>query len=146
MTSDGADTLLAGTVHVREDKDGAKRRVPEFEHQGQHLLGIMPETFTTAACASKNGECPWDETAWRRSVLERAGEAGAPLSRADEIASERRLPRGLTRSPTRATSCGPRPPRASSCFTDAAWAMFEAAEGRMRTGLADSAPRRHPHL
>ncbi|RYP27766.1 hypothetical protein DL767_007541 [Monosporascus sp. MG133] len=187
MTPDGADILLAGTVHVREDKDGARRHVPELEHQGQHLvcfagglfavggrltrnhahldaarrltdgcvwayksmpLGIMPETFTTAACASKNGDCPWDETAWRRGVLERAGEAGAPLSRADEIASERRLPRGFTSIPDARYIL--RPEAVESVFVlyratgradlpDAAWAMFEAVEGRTRTGLANSA-------
>ncbi|RYP92753.1 hypothetical protein DL770_001142 [Monosporascus sp. CRB-9-2] len=154
MTPDGADILLAGTVHVREDKDGARLHVPELEHQGQHLayksmlLGIMPETFTTAACASKNSECRWDETAWRRGVLERAVEVGAPLSRADEIASERQLPRGFTSIPDARYIL--RPEAVESIFVlyratgradlpDAAWPMFEAVEGRTRTGFANSA-------
>ncbi|KAI1254745.1 hypothetical protein MGN70_003760 [Eutypa lata] len=112
-------------------------------------LGIMPETFTMVPCKSQGTECAWDEAAWKRGVLERAGEDNIHnLERADQLIAERRLPRGFTSVPD--TRYILRPEAIESIFIlyratgrrellDSAWAMFQAIEKHTRTELANSA-------
>ncbi|KAI5861777.1 glycoside hydrolase family 47 protein [Durotheca rogersii] len=111
-------------------------------------LGIMPETFDIAPCAPGT-ECEWDEAAWKRAVLERAGESDVTdTARADAIIKERGLPKGFTR-----ISDGRyllRPEAIESVFVlyrttgrrdlpESAWAMFKAIQANTRTPLANAA-------
>ncbi|KAL7628633.1 hypothetical protein AAE478_000148 [Parahypoxylon ruwenzoriense] len=111
-------------------------------------LGIMPETFFMAPCKSDK-ECMWDETLWKKAVLEQAGETDlADMARADEIISKKKLPKGFTKIPDSRYIL--RPEAIESVFIlyrvtgrpdllESAWAMFEAIRKNTETQLANAA-------
>ncbi|KAH9909338.1 glycoside hydrolase family 47 protein [Xylariomycetidae sp. FL2044] len=111
-------------------------------------LGIMPETFYMTPC-DPSSECVWDESLWKRGVLERAGEEMlTDMKRADEIIAERRLPKGFTQIPD--TRYILRPEAIESVFIlyrvtgrrdllESAWEMFEAIQKHTKTDLANAA-------
>lgn len=138
--------LVQNETHIETAKKLTDGCIWTYENMP---LGIMPETFTMVPCESQGSECPWNEGAWKRGVLERAGEDKTQnLERADELITERRLQRGFTSTPD--TRYILRPEAIESVFIlyrttgkrellDSAWAMFEAIETYTHTELANSA-------
>ncbi|KAK7755231.1 hypothetical protein SLS62_002736 [Diatrype stigma] len=123
-------------------------------------LGIMPETFGMVPCdPSSQGRagkgCAWDEMAWKRGVLEQAGDGedesatdAAKAAAADRLIVARRLPPGFASIPDGRYLL--RPEAIESVFVlwratgrrdlpEAAWAMFAAVENSTRTALASAA-------
>ncbi|KAI0013370.1 glycoside hydrolase [Xylariaceae sp. FL0662B] len=111
-------------------------------------LGIMPETFYMAPCESES-ECVWDESVWKSAVLKQAGENDlTDMAKADDIISQKRLPRGFTQIPD--TRYILRPEAIESVFIlyrvtgrrdllESAWDMFEAIQKNTQTPLANAA-------
>ena len=111
-------------------------------------LGIMPETYHMLPCDSAE-HCPWDEDKWRRAVLAKAGlHTELDAKQADEIISNKRLPKGFTAigDPRYVL----RPEAIESVFIlyritgrkdllESAWKMWEAIEENTKTPLANSA-------
>lgn len=138
--------LVRNETHIEAAKKLTDGCIWTYENMP---LRIMPETFTMVPCKSQGTECAWDEAAWKRGVLERAGEDNIHnLERADQLIAERRLPRGFTSVPD--TRYILRPEAIESIFIlyratgrqellDSAWAMFQAIEKHTRTELANSA-------
>ncbi|KAL2164813.1 hypothetical protein VTH06DRAFT_109 [Thermothelomyces fergusii] len=126
--------------------------------------GIMAESFTVVPCpaaAANDGddddgdddECRWDEAAWKREVLRRAGrdpDAAGAEAEADAIIKEQRLPKGVASIGDRAYLL--RPEAIESVFVlyritgredllETAWEMFRAIDRVTSTELANSAVR-----
>jgi mannosyl-oligosaccharide alpha-1,2-mannosidase len=148
----GGLMALGGRMFGREkDMDAATKLVDgcvwtykAFQH------GIMPETFFMVPCAAGDG-CQWDEAAWKREVLRRAGKDTSGPGRdaeADTIIDEERLPTGFTAVPDRWYHL--RPEAIESVFIlyrvtgrqdllETAWDMFTAIDKATSTELANSA-------
>ncbi|KAL2176967.1 glycoside hydrolase family 47 protein [Thermothelomyces heterothallicus CBS 202.75] len=119
--------------------------------------GVMAEAFTMAPCpagaAAGDDECRWDEAAWKREVLRRAGkdpDAAGSDAEADAIIKTERLPEGFTSISDRAYVL--RPEAIESIFVlyrvtgredllEAAWDMFTAIDRVTSTELANAAVR-----
>ncbi|KAK8035614.1 glycoside hydrolase [Apiospora rasikravindrae] len=116
--------------------------------------GIMPETFLMAPCPSKSATCEWDEYAWKKAVVASAEEDVTKLTKekisslADQIISDKRLPKGFTDVMDRRYIL--RPEAIESVFVlyrvtgdksllESAWAMFQAIQKASKTELANSA-------
>ncbi|KAI0482373.1 glycoside hydrolase family 47 protein [Xylariaceae sp. FL0804] len=110
-------------------------------------LGIMPERFNMAACSPTSEDCAWDETLWRVAILEQAGESVMDLALADEIITEKSLPKGFTEIAD--THYNLRAEAVESVFVlyratgrrdlvESAWAMFETMQRNTETKLANS--------
>ncbi|KAK3366209.1 glycoside hydrolase [Lasiosphaeria ovina] len=115
--------------------------------------GVMPETFHMLPCPSSQDpeDCPWDEDAWKRAVLQRAGmraETAAELAEADAVIAAARLPKGFTAIGDARYIL--RPEAIESVFVlyrvtgrrgllDDAWAMWQAIDKATRTDLANAA-------
>ncbi|KAI1740748.1 glycoside hydrolase, partial [Xylaria scruposa] len=108
--------------------------------------GIMPETFTTKPCATKDS-CAWDDASWRQDVKTRA-EGNNKDAKIDDIISRERLARGFTSIPDRRYIL--RPEAIESMFVlyrttgrqdlvESAWDMFQAINRSTSTQLANSA-------
>ncbi|KAK7995978.1 glycoside hydrolase family 47 protein [Apiospora marii] len=176
MVPDNADILLAAAVHVNKDDRG--KEVPELDHVGsiwsvtleacwlsgrnyyndqttwRLLHGVMPETFLMTPCPSKGGTCEWDEYAWRKALLVGAEKDVTHLTNeeiralADQVISDRRLPKGFTNVMDRRYIL--RPEAIESVFVlyrvtgdksllESAWDMFQAVQKVSKTALANSA-------
>jgi mannosyl-oligosaccharide alpha-1,2-mannosidase len=121
--------------------DGCIYAYKSFPH------GVMPETFAITPCVSK--DCKWDETAWKQAVLKAHDKpANTPLSQADTIIANERLPPGFSRVPDGRYIL--RPEAIESVFMlyritarqdlpETAWDMFTAIEKITKTDLASSA-------
>ncbi|AEO70296.1 glycoside hydrolase family 47 protein [Thermothielavioides terrestris NRRL 8126] len=162
----GGMFALGGRLFGREkDMDVAQRLVDGCIWSYKALPhGVMPETFYLAPCPSPGGDCRWDEAAWKREVVRRAGkdkketddddddanndDDPTGTAAADAIIAEERLPPGITAITDRRYVL--RPEAAESVFVlyratgraellEAAWAMFEAIDAATTTPLANSA-------
>lgn len=118
-------------------------------------LGIMPEGFTMAKCASTpteadNDDCPWDETVWKSGILLNSGNlvSKATGTTAATYAREHRIPKGFTSISDRRYLL--RPEAIESVFylyritgdvglMESAWRMFEAVQKSSMTELANGA-------
>ncbi|KAH7035142.1 glycoside hydrolase [Microdochium trichocladiopsis] len=109
--------------------------------------GIMPETFTMAACRDAD-DCTWSEQEWQRGVLKEAGQNQADLFKAEDIITEEALPPGFTRVGDSRYIL--RPEAIESVFIlyratarkdllDTAWQMFEAIEEHTSTAMGNAA-------
>ncbi|KAK6849186.1 hypothetical protein PG995_013019 [Apiospora arundinis] len=116
--------------------------------------GIMPETFSMAPCSPESGTCEWDEVAWKKALLTSAGNDVKNIAKehidklADEVISEKRLPKGFTDFMDRRYIL--RPEAIESVFVlyrvtgdksllESAWTMFQAIQKASKTELANSA-------
>ncbi|KAM7214771.1 glycoside hydrolase [Rhypophila decipiens] len=118
-------------------------------------LGIMPETFYTVPCESKE-HCPWDEKKWMDGVLEMSGlgsnnangNNGVTHDDVQAFIKKKNIPKGFTYVPDGRYIL--RPEAIESVFIlyritgrkdllESAWDMFTAIEENTRTELASSA-------
>lgn len=121
---------------------------------GASKHGVMPETFTLAACgAARADECTWDELTWKKQVVLDAGETitgnfDADMAKAQDIIQEKRLPKGFASVPDGRYLL--RPEAIESVFVlyratgradllETAWRMFVAIDKMTATPLANSA-------
>ncbi|KAM7186207.1 glycoside hydrolase [Naviculisporaceae sp. PSN 640] len=112
-------------------------------------LGIMPETFYTVPCESKD-HCPWDEKKWVDGVLQMSGVNGDDFTQEDVEAyiKKKHMPKGFTYVPDARYIL--RPEAIESVFilyritgrkdlVESAWEMFQAIDSNTKTELANSA-------
>lgn len=112
-------------------------------------LGIMPETFYTVPCESKE-DCPWDEEQWMAGVIEKSGVDSDDFTREDAEAyiKKKHMPQGFTYVPDARYIL--RPEAIESVFilyritgrkdlVESAWEMFQAIDSNTKTELANSA-------
>jgi mannosyl-oligosaccharide alpha-1,2-mannosidase len=108
-------------------------------------LGIMPEVFHMAPCASSQS-CTWDETAWHSAIKARV--PADDFRSAAEIISANHLPPGFTSIEDRRYIL--RPEALESIFIlyritgdeslqDTAWKMFETIDKYTKTDFANAA-------
>ena len=117
--------------------------------------GIMPEVFTMLAC-EMNSDCEWDESKWRKAVLENAKgharEGGEEAKISDDELVNNTISRGHLK-PGFVEISDPRyllrPEAIESVFIhyrltgdkdlpDSAWRMFQAIENSTRTEYANA--------
>ncbi|TDZ15720.1 Endoplasmic reticulum mannosyl-oligosaccharide 1,2-alpha-mannosidase [Colletotrichum orbiculare MAFF 240422] len=121
--------------------DGCVYSYKSFPH------GIMPESFYMVPCPSKAG-CEWDESTWKKHVVERADRKDDDDRDAERIIRDDRLVRGFSAVPDRRYIL--RPEAIESVFVlyrttgdatllESAWNMFTSIDNATSTELANAA-------
>ncbi|KAK2011028.1 family 47 glycosyl hydrolase [Colletotrichum eremochloae] len=111
--------------------------------------GIMPETFYMVPCPTKE-ECEWDESLWKKHVLQRAQKNSDDDEErsADEIIRQERLVRGFSAVPDKRYILRPEAiesvfvmyrATADEALLEAAWDMWTAIDNATTTDLANTA-------
>lgn len=163
----GGMYALGGAIFKRQrDLDVAAKLTDGCLWAYRHSRhGVMPESFSMAACPSIAVDndagapyempCPWDELAWKKQVVLDHGEGIAgvfdeDLATAERLVTDDRLPRGFT--VVKDARYILRPEAIESVFVlyrvtgradlvEDAWNMFVAVDKMTSTRLANSAVR-----
>ncbi|KAK4169005.1 glycoside hydrolase [Cladorrhinum sp. PSN259] len=137
--------LVQNETHVENGKKITEGCIWTYQNMPN---GIMPETFRMHPCPSVS-KCAWDETEWRRAVLEREGlDKDSDYSEAGAVIAAKRIPKGFVSVDD--TRYVLRPEAIESVFilyritgredlVETAWKMWEAIDKHTKTDLANSA-------